>query len=81
MVRKKSVKIENASIHVQQVLSMREKEVLQLAADGYSNKQIADLLVISCNTVDTHNRSVVFKLSAKNMKHAVAIGIRKGMVK
>ena len=43
-------------------------------------KMIADLLFISTDTVDKHSRNIVSKLQARNMKHAVAIGIRTKMI-
>lgn len=61
-------------------LSGREKEVLQLAANGLSNKQIARALFVTDDTVDTHNRNIVAKLNASNMKNAVAIGIRNSII-
>lgn len=61
-------------------LTEREKEVFQLAANGQSNKLIADTLGISEDTIDTHNRSIVSKLKANNMKHAIAIGIREKII-
>ena len=64
-----------------QSLSEREVEVLQLAANGKSNKQTADMLNVCKATIDTHTANIVAKLKAKNMKHAVAIGIRKKIIK
>jgi DNA-binding NarL/FixJ family response regulator len=58
-------------------LSVRELEILELAANGYNNKQIADMLIMSIDIVDTYNHSVMDKLSARNMKqHAIAIALR-----
>lgn len=62
-------------------LSAREHQVLQLAAEGWSNKEIADLLHLSCDTIDTHNRNVVGKMVAKNMKNAIALGFRQRLIK
>jgi DNA-binding NarL/FixJ family response regulator len=61
-------------------LSERELEVLKLSAEGHSLKQIAVLLNISEDTVDTHSRNVVNKLNAKNMKHAIANAFRKRVI-
>ena len=63
------------------VLSEREVEVFQLAANGLSNKEIADRLHVCEDTIESHNRNLVAKLEASNMKHAVAIGIRKKIIK
>jgi|JI9StandDraft_1071089.scaffolds.fasta_scaffold432458_1 DNA-binding NarL/FixJ family response regulator len=61
-------------------LTVRERELLQLAANGFSNKQIAGIVNLSIDTIDTHNRTITKSLSAKNMKEAIAIGIRKGII-
>lgn len=61
-------------------LSEREIQVLELAANGESLKSIAALLHVSTSTADTHSRSVIKKLAAKNMKHAIAIGLRKKII-
>ena len=62
-------------------LSKREIEVLQLLADGKSNKQAADMLNVCKSTIDTHNAHIQKKLQACNMKHAVAMAIRNGLIK
>lgn len=62
-------------------LTVRERELLQLAANGFSNKQIAGIVNLSTNTIDTHHRNLVKYLNAKNMKEAIAEGIRKGIIK
>lgn len=61
-------------------LSARETEVLLYSAEGHSLKQIADMLSISADTVDTHSRNVVKKLGANNMKHAIALAFRGGLI-
>ena len=61
-------------------LSPREKEVLQLIAQGATNKQIADSLLISENTVKTHLRNIMEKLHMANRSQAVAYAINKGLI-
>ena len=61
-------------------LSARELEVLTLIRDGFKNKQIADRLTISENTVNFHIKNVVDKLGAKDRTHAVTIAIRRGLL-
>lgn len=63
-----------------EALSNREVEVLQASASGLSNKEIADKLSLSEDTIDTHCRRLVGRLEAKNMKEAIAIGIRRGII-
>ena len=61
-------------------LSRREDEVLRLIADGLSNQDIADALVVSVETVRTHIKSLLRKLSARDRAHAVAVGFRLGLL-
>ncbi|HEX4725760.1 MAG TPA: response regulator transcription factor [Pseudonocardiaceae bacterium] len=61
-------------------LSRREDEVLRLIADGYSNQGIADALVVSVETVRTHIKSLLRKLSARDRAHAVSLGYRTGLL-
>jgi len=61
-------------------LTARELEVLTLIRDGCKNKQIADRLTISENTVNFHIKNVVDKLGANDRTHAVTIAIRRGLL-
>jgi len=61
-------------------LTARELEVLQLVRDGYKNKQIADRLSISENTVNFHLKNIVDKLGANDRTHAVTIAVRRGLL-
>ena len=58
-------------------LSGREFDVLELVADGLTDRKIADRLGIREHTVKTHLRRINAKLGATNRAHAVAIGLRK----
>ncbi len=60
------------------VLSAREWDVLTLLADGHSNREIADGLVVSENTVKTHMRNILTKLHLKNRTQAAAYARRVG---
>jgi len=62
-------------------LSPREGEVLQLVAQGATNKQIADSLFISENTVKTHLRNIMDKLHLANRSQAAAYAVKRGLVK
>ena len=59
-------------------LSQRENEVLQLAAKGASNKEIAAQLFISETTVKAHLRAILEKLHARNRAQAVGLAAAKG---
>ena len=61
-------------------LTPRELQVLQLIRDGCKNKQIADQLSISENTVNFHIKNIVDKLGANDRTHAVTIAVRRGML-
>jgi DNA-binding NarL/FixJ family response regulator len=64
----------------EQPLTPRELQVLQLIRDGFKNKQIADRLSISENTVNFHIKHLVDKLSANDRTHAVTIAVRRGLL-
>jgi DNA-binding NarL/FixJ family response regulator len=61
-------------------LSDREIEVLQLLADGMSNKEIAAKLFISTQTVKTHIAHIFEKLGVSDRTEAVASALRRGLV-
>jgi DNA-binding NarL/FixJ family response regulator len=64
----------------EQPLTARELEVLQLIRDGFKNKQVADRLSISENTVNFHIKHIVEKLGANDRTHAVTIAVRRGLL-
>jgi DNA-binding NarL/FixJ family response regulator len=61
-------------------LTERQAEVLQMIASGLGNKQIAQLLFVSPETVKSCVDEIRFKLDASNRTHAVAIGLRYGLI-
>jgi DNA-binding NarL/FixJ family response regulator len=61
-------------------LTSRETEVLQLIADGFLNKQIAQRLYVSPETVESCIGNIRFKLDARNRTHAASIGLREGLI-
>jgi two-component system, NarL family, response regulator YdfI len=63
-----------------EILTPRESEVLQMLASGLANKEIAARLAISEHTVKFHVASVLGKLGAGSRTEAVSIGIRRGLV-
>lgn len=62
------------------VLTAREREVLTLIADGYTNREIADTLVISVKTVERHRENIMAKLDIHNRVELVRYAIKKGMI-
>jgi LuxR family maltose regulon positive regulatory protein len=61
-------------------LSAREREVLQLMADGLTNGEIATRLYLSLHTVKVHARNIFGKLAATSRTHAVARGRALGIL-
>lgn len=62
------------------VLTPREIEVLRLVAGGNANKEIGRRLALSEETVKAHIRSILGKLGARDRTHAVAIGVKRGII-
>jgi DNA-binding NarL/FixJ family response regulator len=63
-----------------ETLTTREREVCQLAAQGFTNNEIADKLCIGRRTVETHRASMMHKLSLKNQAELVQFAMRRGLV-
>lgn len=61
-------------------LSAREREVLQLIAEGYTNKAIAERLFISVKTVEAHKEHIVQKLGVRGSAELIRYAIRKGLI-
>jgi DNA-binding NarL/FixJ family response regulator len=62
------------------MLTTREREILQLLADGMSNADVATQLFISQETVKSHVRHILAKLEADTRTHAVAIALREAII-
>jgi DNA-binding NarL/FixJ family response regulator len=63
-----------------QHLTDREREMLKLVAEGYTAKEIADMLVISLRTVETHKTNLMKKLNIHNKADLIRFAIRKGII-
>jgi len=63
-----------------EALTSRETEVLELLAEGLSNKAIAARLGISTNTVKTHLELLFEKIGVSSRAEAVATGVRRGLL-
>jgi two-component system response regulator NreC len=64
---------------VSSVLSPREREVLQLIAEGWSTKQIASHLYVSIKTIETHRRQIMKKLDLHNVADLTKYALREGL--
>jgi DNA-binding NarL/FixJ family response regulator len=62
------------------VLSPRELEVLKLVAEGHTNQEIADRLVLSIKTVQAHRANVMAKLGLENITQLVRFAVRYGLL-
>ena len=62
-------------------ITKRELEILELIAQGMSNREIAEKLFVSENTVKTHSSRLFEKLSAKRRTQAVQIGKEMGLIR
>jgi len=62
------------------LLSPREREVLQLVAEGKSNKEAASLLNLSVFTVETHRAKIMQKLNLKGVPELILYAVRKGII-
>jgi two-component system response regulator NreC len=61
-------------------LSPREKEIFQLLAEGYSNKEIAEKLVISPSTVYSHRSKIMDKLGLGNRRELIQYARKRGLI-
>lgn len=62
------------------LLSQREKEVLQLLAEGKSNKEVAQVLNLSPHTIDSHRTNLMQKLGLHNTAEIVLYAVRKSII-
>ena len=62
------------------ILSSREKEVLVLIADGFTNPQIAGKLFISLHTVDSHRKNLLTKFAVNNTAGLIKLAAKYNMV-
>jgi two-component system response regulator NreC len=61
-------------------LSLREKEVLRLAAEGKTTTEMADMLHLSAKTVEKHRAAMMHKLGLHNLSELIKYAIRKGLI-
>lgn len=62
------------------LLTSREREILQLVAEGKTNKEIANLLNISPYTIDTHRTHILQKLNLHSAPELILYAVRKGII-
>jgi DNA-binding NarL/FixJ family response regulator len=64
----------------ERTLTARQREILQMLADGMHTEEVARQLGLSTETVRTHTKRILSKLGAGTRTQAVAIGIRSGLI-
>jgi two-component system response regulator NreC len=62
------------------LLTTREREILQLIAEGRSNKEVANQLHLSLYTVETHRTHILQKLNLHSVPELILYAVRKGIV-
>ena len=65
---------------IKEQLTLREMEVLQAIAKGFNTREIADLLHVSNNTIETHRKILMSKLEARNAVDLVLKAINLGII-
>jgi two-component system, NarL family, response regulator NreC len=63
-----------------ELLTDREREILQLVAEGKTNKEIATILNVSLYTVDTHRTHILQKLNLHSVPELILYAVRKGII-
>jgi DNA-binding NarL/FixJ family response regulator len=63
-----------------ELLSPREREILQLVAEGKSSKEVANLLNLSAYTVETHRANIMQKLNLRSVPELILYAVRKGII-
>ncbi len=62
------------------VITAREKEILELIAEGYTNPQIAEKIFLSPFTVDSHRKNILAKLGVKNTASLIRLAVEKKLI-
>jgi DNA-binding NarL/FixJ family response regulator len=71
---------QKGAVDTYDLLTSREREILQLLAEGKSNKEVATALNISPYTVETHRSHILQKLNLHNSAELVLYAVRKGII-
>jgi DNA-binding NarL/FixJ family response regulator len=63
-----------------ELLTNREREILQLLAEGRTNKEVANMLNLSLYTVETHRTHILQKLNLHSVPELILYAVRKGII-
>jgi len=72
--------IENMPLDAYETLTPREREILQMTAEGLTSTEIGDKLMISPRTVEVHRSNLTIKLGIKNQADLIRFAIRRGIL-
>ena len=72
-------KVSPESVSAAEILSSRERQVLQLLAEGKSTKEIAGELFVSVKTIESHRKNIMQKLNIFNLADLIKFAIREGL--
>lgn len=75
-----SALLSRRATQTQKSLSKREREIMDLLAQGLTGEQVAEKLYLSPETIKTHIRNAMNKLEANTRVHAIAIALREGFI-
>ena len=74
------LRVEDAPLDLYQTLTTREREILQMVAEGRSSTEIGDKLVISSRTVEIHRSKLMKKLGLRNQAELIRYTIKRGIL-
>jgi DNA-binding NarL/FixJ family response regulator len=74
-------KIESAGLDPYDMLTARERQILQLAAEGFTNQEIGEQLYISARTVESHRGNLMKKLGLRTFTELILFAVKRGLVK
>lgn len=80
LIRDMAEKAQSGTQPAEQTLTQREQEVLTYIAEGYTNREIAETLVISVKTVDRHRENIMAKLDVHSRVELVKYAIQRGLI-
>jgi len=73
-------RMEETPVDPYHTLTFREREVLQLTAEGHSSSEIGERLFISPRTVESHRANLMRKLTVRNQKELIRYAVRRGLL-
>ena len=72
--------LKSKTTHILPVLTRREKEVLELISEGFTNQEISAKLFLNVTTIDSHRKNMLTKFNVKNTAALVKIAVKNGLI-